>query len=579
MINNLLARIVVAILVPVAVWGCQKKQASLPVAEMADIILTNGKIFTGNSDQPWAEALAIKDGLLLAVGSSEEVAGFEGDSTQVGDLLGQMAMPGIIDAHVHTLEGATKELYECKFAFSSGPAEIRSAIEACVAADPEAVWIKGGQWGSDFFVQNPMENPKAWLDEFTGDIAVFLRDDAYHNAWFNSKALELIGVDRNTPNPPGVKILKHPESGEPSGVILETFGFSSEVVPDWTAEQYLEAAIHVTRVANSFGLTGVKSASATDKKIQAFLSLDAQGGLTMNYAAALETPYGHREESLNVEELIGRRDAMGSEHVDTRYVKIFTDGVPTAARTAAMLAPYTKASPDAELTLGELHVSEDVLISDVVALDRAGFTVKIHTAGDRSVRVALNAIEAARSANGLSGLRHELAHAGYISREDIPRFGQLSAVADFSPYLWYMSPIIKSVVDAVGLPRGGEYWPTRTLIESGAPILVGSDWPAAAFNMSPWIGIEAMVTRKDPLGDSDDQLWAEEAVTLEQAINIYTRGGAAAIRREHSAGSLEVGKSADLIVLNHNIFEIPIEMVSETEVEMTFFEGKLVFER
>ena len=299
----------------------------------------------------------------------------------------------------------------------------------------------------------------------------------------------------------------------------------------------------------------------------------------MNYAAALETPYGHREEPLNVEELIGRRDAMGSEHVDTRYVKIFTDGVPTAARTAAMLAPYTKASPDAELTLGELHVSEDVLISDVVALDRAEFTVKIHTAGDRSVRVALNAIEAARSANGLSGLRHELAHAGYISPEDIPRFGQLSAVADFSPYLWYLSPIIKSVVDAVGLPRGGEYWPTRTLIESGAPILVGSDWPAAAVNMSPWIGIEAMVTRKDPLGDSDDQLWAEEAVTLEQAINIYTRGGAAAIRREHSAGSLEVGKSADLIVLNHNIFEIPIEMVSETEVEMTFFEGKLVFER
>ena len=579
MINNILMRMAVAILVPVAVWGCQKKQASLPVAEMADIILTNGKIYTGNSDQPWAEALAIKDGLLLSVGSSEEVAGFEGDSTKVGDLLGQMAMPGIIDAHVHTLEGATKELYECKFAFSSGPAEIRSAIEACVAADPEAVWIKGGQWGSDFFVQNPMENPKAWLDEFTGDIAVFLRDDAYHNAWFNSKALELIGVDRDTPNPPGVKILKNPESGEPTGVILETFGFSSEAVPDWTAEQYLEAAVHVTRVANSFGLTGVKSASATDKKIQAFLSLDAQGGLTMNYAAALETPYGHREEPLIVEELIGRRDAMGSEHVDTRYVKIFTDGVPTAARTAAMLAPYTKASPDAELTLGELHVSEDVLTSDVVALDRAGFTVKIHTAGDRSVRVALNAIDTARSVNGFSGLRHELAHAGYISREDIPRFGQLNAVADFSPYLWYMSPIIKSVVDAVGFPRGGEYWPTRTLIESGAPILVGSDWPAAAFNMSPWIGIEAMVTRKDPLGASDDQLWSEEAVTLEQAINIYTRGGAAAIRREHSAGSLEVGKSADLIVLNHNIFEIPIEMVSETEVEMTFFEGKLVFER
>jgi len=210
-------------------------------------------------------------------------------------------------------------------------------------------------------------------------------------------------------------------------------------------------------------------------------------------------------------------------------------------------------------------------------LDNAGFTVKIHTAGDRSVRVALDAIEAARKANGRSGLRHELAHAGFIHDEDMPRFEALNVVADLCPYIWSPSPIIDSVIAAVGVERGAEYWPIKSLIESGAPILSGSDWPAAVATMNPWPGIESMVTRQDPSAQYPGKLWPEQAISLEQALHIFTRENSLALKKAKLTGTIEVGKSADMITLNHNLFEVPVGDISETQVLKTWFAGRVVY--
>jgi hypothetical protein len=211
-------------------------------------------------------------------------------------------------------------------------------------------------------------------------------------------------------------------------------------------------------------------------------------------------------------------------------------------------------------------------------LDQLGYTIKVHTAGDRAVRVTLDAIEHARKVNGDSGLRHELAHAGFIDDKDLPRFASLNAVADVSPHLWYPSPIIDSIVSAMG-ERGLRYWPIKSLIDSGAQVIVGSDWPAAVPDMNPWGGLEAMVSRKHPQGEHPGVFWEEEAITLEQALHIYTLSGAKASKIETIAGSIETGKFADVIVLDQHLFEIPVEKISETQVEMTLFEGKIVYQK
>ncbi|MFK7731418.1 MAG: amidohydrolase, partial [Pseudomonadales bacterium] len=496
--------------------------------------------------------------------------------TEAIDLQQKMLMPGINDMHQHPVEGGAKELFECQFPFTAGPDEIAAAIAGCVAAQPDAEWIRGGQFSSDFFVQNPMESPREWLDKVSGDKAVALIDDAYHNAWLNSKALEKLGVTSEKDLPKGVEMHNDP-SGKPDGFMIEAFGFVKDRL-HWTPEQYEQSAAKAVELAHSFGITGLKATAIGDYELAAFKALADSGNLSAHVAGAIVTPYGHRENVLDIDELKSKREQYKAPNFNTNFVKIFMDGVPTAARTAAMLAPYTPAEEGGEQTSGQLHISAEMLETDLVALDAAGFTVKIHTAGDRSVQVALDAIESARKKNGDSGLRHELAHAGYVGDDDMNRFAELGAIPDFSPYIWFPSPIMDSVLTAVG-ERGEFYWPTKSLLASGALVSAGSDWPAAVPSMNPWPGIEAMVTRADPFANGESTLWADEAVPLQDALHIFTSNGAKALLIDDKSGSVALGKSADFIVLNQDLFKVPATQISDTQVLMTYFGGEKVYSR
>jgi predicted amidohydrolase YtcJ len=310
----------------------------------------------------------------------------------------------------------------------------------------------------------------------------------------------------------------------------------------------------------------------------AFTELDRAGKLTLNVAICIPTPYGARNTALDYAQIEAVRSQYRTPRVRADFVKLFLDGVPTPARTAAMLAPYLPDQQHGAHFKGDLHVQPAVLNQDVAELDKRGFTVKMHAAGDRSVRVALDAIENARKLNGDSGLHHEVAHASFIDPTDVPRFAKLDAIPDYSPIIWYPSSITQAVFAAVGKERGEHFWPTRDLLDTGAKVAAGSDWPAAVPDENPWMGIEALVTRQDPRGLSPGSLWKEQAITLPEALRIYTINGARALRLEKQTGSIEVGKSADLIVLDRNLFRIPIGDVSETKVRMTWFEGRLVHE-
>ncbi len=571
------AKAILTVVLVICLLACQPKQVS---PQPADLVLRGGTIHTVAAFQPSAESIAVTGGNIVFVGDNGSAAAYIGPTTRVVELEGRMVMPGLIDAHLHPIRGALKELYQCNFPFSATPQEVQAAVKSCVEDMPDAQWITGGQWDSGFFERFDIESPRKFLDKVSGDKAIVLGDDATHNAWVNTKALQLAGFDSSTPDPPRGRF-KRDADGMPNGILIETATkLMRPFAANYTDEQYVAAAREFSRIANAFGITGAKGAGLYNEEAAAFYAADQLGDLTVHVAVCIRTPDGQRSEPLDYDLIEAARDRYASEHVHTEFVKIFLDGVPTPARTAAMLAPYL---PDDEhgddFNGGLLHVGIDPLADDLIELDQRGFTVKMHTAGDRSVRVALDAIEAARKANGNSGLRHELAHAGYIDPVDLPRFAELDAVADLSPIIWHPSPIINVIFAAVGAERGAAYWPVRDILDSKAAVSGGSDWPSVAPDANPWIGIEAFVTRKDPREQTPGTLWPEQAISLTEAIEIYTIHGARALKLEDQIGTIAVGKLADFIVLDRNILQIPIEQVGDTQIYQTYFEGKLVYEQ
>jgi len=542
----------------------------------AATILTNGRVYTLDPAMPWAEAVAIGEGKYLYVGDAAGADRYLGEQTHRIDLAGKMLMPGVNDAHAHPWQGGVSTLYSCNFPFSATPDAIAARLRECIADKPGVQWVVGGQWTSDFFRNHEIPSPRAFLDAVSTEHIIYLDDDAGHNAWVNSAALALAGINRDTPDPEGGTFVRDAE-GEPNGLLYESARTPIwSLKPGWTAAQYRSALAEALRQANRYGLTGVNEARAIPEVLEAYRQLDAAGELTAHLVANLQTPREVRNYPLDIDGIVAARDKFQSAHLHTDFVKIFLDGVPTASRTALMLDDYVVDEEHPQHTRGLLMVEADTLRRDLIALDKLGFTVKIHAAGDGSVRIALDALQAVREANGPSGLRHELAHAGFIDAQDLPRFAALGVTADLSPYIWYPSPIIDSVVGAVG-KRGLDYFPVRDLLDSGANVLMGSDWPSVAKNLSPWHAIEALVTRRNPFEDTEETLWAEQAISLEQALAIATMGGAKAMRLEQLTGSIEEGKSADFIILDRNLFEVPITAISDTQVEQTWFEGLPVY--
>jgi len=571
----------VAVVLSCVLLGCQGFESKQQ--EYADTILFNGRIYTVNEQQAWAEAVAIKNGRYVFLGSSDEVKKWRSATTELVDLQGKMLMPGINDAHSHPFGGGVGILYNCDFEFSSTPAQIAKILSACVKSRPKAKWLEGGQWTSDFFQLHNVGEPRLFLDAVSTEVAIYLEDDSGHNAWVNSRALALAGIDKDTRNPDGGTIVRNAQ-GEASGVLQETAAqMITRIIPPRSVDEYAQALKISLAILNRYGVTASNEARTPERVLQAYVQIDLAGQLSAHITTSLQTPFGGlSEDRFSLEKLQAWRNKNQSPHVDTSFVKIFLDGVPTASRSALMLDDYTVDASHPNKTKGGSHLDQKMLNEVLSQLDQAGFTVKIHTAGDGSVRMALDAITAVRQENGNSGLAHRLAHAGYIHPDDMPRFKALNVIADFSPYIWFPSPITDSVVNAVGQPRGEQYFPAKTLLAMGAPLLTGSDWPSAVETPNPWPGIESIISRQNPFAVEkyeNQSFWLEQRISLPQALKLFTLSNARAMKLAHKSGSIEIGKSADFIVLNHNLFEIPVENISDTEVLATWFEGKQVYSK
>lgn len=546
----------------------------------ADLILRNGQIYTQDAKQPWVDAVAIRRGVYMAVGKEKDVKRWIGPQTKVVDLQGAMAMPGINDVHQHPLDGGYEMLYACNFASNIAFEAMLESIRGCAQRAEPGDWIVGGAWGSQHQERLSQSDALRQLDAVSGGHPVFLRDDTFHNRWINSEALRLAGIVAATPSPEGGVIVKDAASGTPSGLIKEFPAFRSveALIPPRQEARKLHAIKQALAVNNGYGITGIQDAYTSDHALQLWSAQDKKEGLSAWLVASLPAMPSPDPTERYGDALVTVRDQFRSPHVRPDFAKVFLDGVPPA-RTALFLEPYLEDTAHGAHFHGHANYELAELTAAIARLDKKGVPVKIHATGDGSVRLALDAIASVRQQNGMRGPRHHVAHVSFVAPEDIRRFRQLNVVADESPMLWFPTGLWFATQAVIGPERAARFWPVKDLLAAGAPVAGGSDWPAGQDTPNPWIGIEGLVTRRNPLGEIPGALWPEQAIDLAAALKVYTLDSANAMGLGKLTGSVTKGKSADLIVLDRNLFQTPPDKLHETQVMRTYFQGKAVFSR
>lgn len=556
-----------------------KKEDSEPYA---DTIYINGRIYTVNNDQPWVEAVGVKDGKFIGVGSTEEINKLKGENTFIFDMQGKFAMPGVFDLHAHPFITPWYGNMNLQLTGADTKEKILEAVREYAEANPNKAWIIGGQWLLGVF---PGDSPKKeWLDEIVPDRPVALLDQTGHGMWLNSKALELAGITKDTQTSQLIVIHKDEKSGEPTGTINEqTIQMVEKVIPQAEPKEYVDYITEIFEMFLSYGITSQQTAEGHRVPLEALKIMERDGALnervfvswdwktTLNLAYSLE----------DIEDQIKNRNSYASDFIYPNYVKIFADGGPFSA-TSLLLEPYQESFTGKPDFYGGANLTEEEFTEAFKMFDQWGVGVHVHAMGDGSIRTVISALENMKKENGDSGVHHKIAHNTMLSVQDIPRLAKLKDVnIDFSPPIWYPHKgATPGLIAALGEPRYNRIYPIKTALESGLSVGQGADWLTANPTPDPFIAIESMVTRSNPFDESmPGQVNPAEALTLEQAIYVSTLGGAEVLGADEYLGSVENGKYADMIILNQNLFEIALDEIYGTEVLETIVGGKIVYSR
>jgi len=537
----------------------------------ASLILTGGKIhITGGV----AEAMAVDAaGIIIATGSAADIGSHRGDGSKVIDLAGWSVLPGFHDLHVHPAYAGLNAA-ACVIPQGATLAELQTLVKACVDKAKPGEWVSGGQWDASAIGGVPT---RQMLDEVAPDNPVLLTATSGHSSWVNTIALQVAGVTRDTPDPEG-GIIERDADGNPAGVLRE---YAARLVrshiPPPTADDMRAALKWSLDKMLSYGITSFTEASAWPEAVKAYSALADENVLKQRVRLCLRWYEGNA----SAEAMIDSRNLYARDRVATDCVKIMLDGVPTDSHTAAMLEPYggsIEGREDEASRKGLLMVDPKTLNSLTTKLDRQGLTVKFHAAGDAAVRAGLDAIEAARVANGFSRLLHNVGHCTFVAQSDILRAGKIAATFEVSPYLWAPSPINDSITAAVGDGRMDRVWPVREMLKAGALVVPGSDWSVVP-SVNPWIGIETLITRQTPGDGSGKSFGKDEAITLDQAIAMYTVSSARHVGTAHKLGRIEEGMLADVIVVDQDPYEVATRDLHKTNVMMTIINGEIVYTR
>jgi predicted amidohydrolase YtcJ len=536
----------------------------------ADILIVHAKVYTVNQAAPSAQALAIRHGKIVAVGSDEVVGKMRGIGTRVIDAGGKLVLPGFTDCHIHFLSGSVG-LGRVHLEGSQNTAEIQNRLHEYAAKHPGDSWILGRGWNYAMFAPATLPDRLA-LDQLFPNRPVFLTAYDGHTGWANSKALSLAGITKDTPDPANGVIVRDPQSGDPSGALEESAQrLVSRIVPKPSRVDKLTAYRAGLKWANQNGITRVHSAGGDFEELGLLEELRQTKQLSVRfYVSYFLNPPELRKEDIDAIERA--RKKYHDDWIDTNAVKLMLDGV-VESHTAAFLEPYS----DDPSVQGSLFWEAEKYQAAVAELDKRGLQLFTHAIGDKGIRTALNAYEFAASKNRAKDHRPRVEHIEDVSAADIPRFGKLGVIASMQPLHAYPDADSLDVwARNVGPERALRAWLWKSIAEDGGHYAFGSDWPVVTIN--PWPGIQVAVTRQTTEGQPPDGFVRSERLTVAQAIEGYTLDAAYAGRREKSEGSLEIGKLADLIMVDRNILEVDPRTLGETKVVITIVGGKVVYE-
>lgn len=550
-----------------------RRQSNQSADAPADLVLRDALVYTADPRHPWAEAVAVRNGTIVYVGTADGLKSFVGPRTEVREMRGRLILPGFRDAHIHPLTGSLN-LFECHL---TGPANVcayLSQIAVYAQANQDQPFIRGGGWLPDAF---PAHGPnRRDLDAIVANRPVCIKSIDGHSAWINSKALELAGIIRDTADPPGGHIERDPQSGAASGTLREWSAMElvESRLPPPTMENRITAGWAFAEMAAQQGIVSVHEAMAKEEELAAYRALDRSGELTLRVQAALlcEPEKGMKQ----IEDLLALRRTYEGGLLAPRTAKIFVDGV-VEGHTAWLLDPYA----DRPNFHGERLWSPRELNEMAAALDRAGFQLHLHAVGDGAVRTALDAFAHVAMVNGPCDRRPVIAHCDLIDPVDLSRFRSLSVIANMQP-LWFYAErnFPKTTLPFLGSDRAGRLYGFKSLIASGASVTCGTDWPFSGElnTFNPLAAIQVGVTRRGLNADAAPTYLPEERVSLANLLNAHTTGGAYADFQENLTGSITVGKSADLVCLDRNLFDLPSSEISQASVLLTLFRGKPVYQ-
>ncbi|MDQ0076768.1 amidohydrolase [Arthrobacter oryzae] len=542
----------------------------------ADLLLINGVIDTLHDERPRVTSLAVKAGKVHAVGSLAEAAA--GPGTEIIDLGGAYAMPGLLDVHNHHILAGQMDLFELNEVPTQSLDDLLTAVAEYSGSLGPDEWVVGGSWGSGLLAELNSVETLARFDAATGGRPAILKDDSKHNRWVNSRGLELAGIGKHTPDPEGGQIMRD-ATGRATGVLIEAGGVLVEQtlarLQPRSTQDLARAAARGIDILHSYGVTGFQDAASSLQLLQALKELDDSGELAAWVVTSMQandfifgtTPLG--------EGIIAHREESRSEHHRPDFIKIFLDGVPPAG-TAAFIEPYLPDAGFPECHCGGTTMPAAELERWLMGTAERGISAKIHCTGDASVRVVLDTVAKVRAA-GHTTPKYHIAHGQFVQEQDIPRFAELDVTADISPSLWFPGVISEAIATVLPAERASKMQPNRSLLDVGARVAGGSDWPVSV-SPNSWEGIYGLVTRQDPTGEFPGTLWPEQAISLPEAIRVYTTNSAQAMGLDDVTGSLAPGKSADFIVLSANPYEIDTEQIAHITTRQTWFAGRKVFD-
>lgn len=536
----------------------------------SSLVFKNGSIYTVDKDLTWAQAIAVNNGKIVFVGSNENVVPYIGPETVLIDLEEKMVLPGFVDAHAHPSHAMDLVGNISLYSGESLDDYVRDIAEF-VKNHPEREFYRGSGWADTFF--SNMGPDKEILDAIIPDKPIALISYDGHSMWVNSVTLEMANITKETGEPDGGRIERDPETGTPSGTLRETaFKLIEDVIPKHSLEERKNALIEYQKMAVRAGITLVHDAMLDSESITAYNELAETGQLRMRFRGSI-TLEADQDIGTQVDLVLAEKAKNTHPYFQTLSAKIFVDGVIEGG-TAYLLEPYAH-QPDFR---GEPIWSPEVLNKACAALDKEKIQIHLHVIGDAATRITLDAIEYARAKNGKRDARHLITHMHLVDPADIPRFKELEIVGLPQPF-WFK---VDEYYDELALPylgkeRADKQYPMQSLIDTGVIMASSSDFPVT-IPFDPLIAIQTGISRSTPNKADGEVLWPEERSNLEDMIRSFTYNGAYANFLEDEIGSLEVGKRADLIVLEKNLFEIPVEEIIKTKVMQTMVAGNVVYQ-